>query len=1103
MIDVFVLFGRIFAMSAVRSRLPVLLLIFLTIFCAVGRLTATAQPPTFPKPTPEVQALLDQARPLRNANKLAEAEPLYQQARDKALALKDKAGEAMTMVGYAALLQRKNQLPESLKLLEQALVLAREIGAKFSEAAAIQGLGGYFYTVGKPLIAAERFEEARKLYRLLGDKNSEVGMSMNLGVIYENTGQAPKAIEIYLQVLPIFREIKDKNSEANTLTNLGQALRKIGKNAEAKTYELQALILYRELGNKFSESNVLAGLMAQARIENDLPGSLKLGEEALAAAKEARNLQMESQSLSNLAVTLRIMGSMTAALETNRRALEAARTAKDIRGEARILDETAVVYSRTGEPQKAMELLQQAVSIYQATSNKFGLLGANINLGYVCSETRRYDQAEVYFRTALSIATELNAPGQRAGALNGLAAVMRSRRNFPLSLRYYEEALALYRTQKSWGYEGAVLGNIGSVYADQKHYAESRTAQMQALALYRKAGDNNGIATTLYNLGDIARLTHQPLKARESYFSEALTTARATGNRQIMANALHGLAMAAKARKNEAEAVKYSAAGIALREQIRAALGGYTAAKAEFLSASLYAYTAHLGLLMDAGRASEAFEFVQKLKARNLIDTLASGRVDLSSVLTQQEREQEQNLRNQTDALNERMVQEGVNNEIGGKRRFAALKVELKTAERKLQTLTDTLYARHPELSRRRVAQTATLAQMAKLLPADAALLEYVALDDKTLGLFVMTTQRGKAQVHSVKILAKEMHKQAAMFRLACSDPHQAWKPQARTLYKQLIAPASKYLRGKTRLIICPDGALWDVPFAALFNGRRTLASRYTLSSAYSATGMQAAHTLAQTHRNRTESVLVVANPDFGSAQRFNVLNALPGQRPLSEPARPISDPSRPLSEPSRTLAVRAEATVPKRGGYIAALAGTQREADAIKALFPSAEVLTQNRAQEATVKTEAGKFRYLHFATHGFVNDASPMLSSVVLAQPQTGSKDDGFLTAREVYELKLNAEMVTLSACNSGRGETRSGEGIVGLTWALLCAGCPTQVVSQWSVDDAATALLMGKFYANLKAGQPKATALRQAAQALRSMPKYRHPYYWAAFVLMGEGK
>lgn len=184
-------------------------------------------------------------------------------------------------------------------------------------------------------------------------------------------------------------------------------------------------------------------------------------------------------------------------------------------------------------------------------------------------------------------------------------------------------------------------------------------------------------------------------------------------------------------------------------------------------------------------------------------------------------------------------------------------------------------------------------------------------------------------------------------------------------------------------------------------------------------------------------------------------------------------------------------------------LPGTQREADAVAKLYPNAKVFTRGKAQESAFVKEAGKYRYLHLASHAFFNDASPMLSSIVLATPADSSQD-GYLTAREIFDLRLNADLVVLSACNTARGEKRSGDGIVGLSWALFAAGAPAQVVSQWSVDDRATATLMTRFYGNMKAGQSKGLALRNASASLRKPgndPKWKHPYYWAPFIILGD--
>jgi CHAT domain-containing protein len=197
----------------------------------------------------------------------------------------------------------------------------------------------------------------------------------------------------------------------------------------------------------------------------------------------------------------------------------------------------------------------------------------------------------------------------------------------------------------------------------------------------------------------------------------------------------------------------------------------------------------------------------------------------------------------------------------------------------------------------------------------------------------------------------------------------------------------------------------------------------------------------------------------------------------------------------------RGFSSVTRGDGSLQPLPGTKREALALQASVPGAVLRTGINAQETSAKLQAGGFRLLHFATHGLFNDAAPLLSSIVLAQPNASSPDDGFLTAREIFELDLGADMAVLSACNTARGEQRNGEGVIGLTWALFVAGVPSDVVSQWAVNDDSTALLMAEFYRDIARGEDKSTALRTASLSLLRSKDHSHPYYWAPFILLGD--
>jgi CHAT domain-containing protein len=159
--------------------------------------------------------------------------------------------------------------------------------------------------------------------------------------------------------------------------------------------------------------------------------------------------------------------------------------------------------------------------------------------------------------------------------------------------------------------------------------------------------------------------------------------------------------------------------------------------------------------------------------------------------------------------------------------------------------------------------------------------------------------------------------------------------------------------------------------------------------------------------------------------------------------------------------------------------------------------------AREGVVKTEAAKYEVLHFATHGLLDNRNPMFSYLTLAQKAGDPNEDGLLEAREILNMDLHAKLAVLSACQTARGRVGTGEGVIGMSWALFVAGVPTTVASQWKVDSASTTSLMIDFHRRLtKKKETKAEALRQASLGLLRSERYRHPFYWAGFVMIGDG-
>jgi len=1091
----------------------------------------TGTTPQGPKPTPDVQAIIDQSKTAVRGRKFDEALALAQRALQLALTVKDQVGEAAAHQATGEAYGGSGQHQKALDEYSLALPLCRAAGDRVGEAKAISASGVAEYNLGQPLKAKAYFEQALPLYRTLNMRSEEAGMMMNIAVITENTGDAKGALPIYDKVLPIFRELKNRRGEANTLANIALAHDKLDESAKSIEYHLLALEAYREIKDLPGESLTLNNLSGVYSEMGQYAKSLEYANQSLDLARKLSDKRAIGAAQLNIGRVYRDTGDIQKALATFETALQIGKEAGDARTQRGSLSSAAVIYSRSGQPQKALESFQQVLALDRQLSSQSNESSTLLNIGFLYADVEQSQIAKGYFEQVLARSPDIERDTTAASALVGLGTVAQQMGRFSEALAYDRRGLTILRKQNDPDTIASILGNIASIELESRQYAPAKRDYTESLALFRAARDNYGVSTALNGLGQVAEKLGDVKTAAGSY-TQAAAAARTVGIRQYEAGALTNLGRLQLKQHQLPQAEENLRHAVALLETIRQNFGSLVESQSGYFAKQVPTYRALLDVLLNRALVEDAFEVAQKLKARALLDLLASGNVNLSSDLSPEERNQEEGLRQRADYLNTQMVKEGVQNAIGAKKRYELLREQLRGVERDLQTLTETLYARHPQLARRRVAHTATALDLDRFLPSDTAFLEYIALEKGRFALFVATryakTRPNVAlqlSVYMIPIKHDNLAKQTADFRAACSDPRRSdWRVSSSILYALLVGPARKQIAGKRRLIISPDGPLWDVPFQALTFKEKFLADSCEVTYAASATGLlsitrdKAARSGAVTPIG---SLLAFANPSFGTTMRFGDIPGVEGQRPIESPSRPIGEATRPLVLPSRNLnAISRPIAEPSRmpagmlrGGHIADLPGTQREADALKQDFRDALVVTGSEAQEATAKQSAGKYRYLHFASHGFFNDVSPLLSSVVLAEPPAGSTEDGFLTAREIFGLDLRAvELATLSACNTARGTTRTGEGVIGLTWALAAAGVPSQVVSQWSVDDASTAVLMKAFYANMtQKHMQKGQALHQAGLSLRQAganPKskienrnWSHPYYWAPFVLMGD--
>jgi CHAT domain-containing protein len=411
----------------------------------------------------------------------------------------------------------------------------------------------------------------------------------------------------------------------------------------------------------------------------------------------------------------------------------------------------------------------------------------------------------------------------------------------------------------------------------------------------------------------------------------------------------------------------------------------------------------------------------------------------------------------------------------------AELKKKIEDARLEFESFEMGLYVAHPELKAKRgEAPVVKADELAGLLDPATALLEYVVANDQTY-LFAITRPKAAAhadvRLYKLPIGRADLAKQAEQFREQLGRRDLGFRASAAGLYELLLKPAQEQLKGKTQLIIAPDDKLWDLPFQAMLTRpNRFLIEDVAIAYAPSLTALREMSRRRKGSRASSGSatLLALGNPRLGPAS------------------------------------LKRAATVTLRDEQFGPLPEAEQEVKALSQLYGLArsKVYVGAEAREDRVKSEAGQAAIIHFATHGMLNNASPMYSYLALAEG--GAKEDGLLEAWELMQLDLKADLAVLSACDTARGRIGAGEGIIGLSWAMFIAGVPSIVVSQWKVETAGTRDLMVSFHRSLisapgagRTRPTKAEALRGAALRLMKNPATSHPFYWAGFVLVGDGR
>ena len=1027
----------------------------------------------------EADSLFDEGFAFFEAGDCAEAVPLMEEARALYQSIDFGGGEVRALMVKARCQAASNDFLDALVTSLEALLIAQSLPLgtptteRFLE-------GKHQFEQGQYAEAKETFEEVLKQYQEAGAEAGIAQSTLDLANTYAALGDYTQAETLYQQALPMFVEQDDLYNQGATHHNLGNLYVQTSRYEEAVIAYQTALGFWQATGQPAQEVLSMSGLSLAMRAQGKYT-------DALAILQEAMSLQE--------------------------------RLSPDPETEGDLLNNIGFVYYSQANYQKALEYFEQALPLQQQLPHRQKEAEALSNIATVQASLGRFDEALATYQQILTMQTQMGLPLAEATTRLNIAAVQIQQGKYQEGISTYLQMLPVFVANGDQFTEAAIHTNIGSAHLQLRDFTRAREHLKQALEIFQAIGNPEGVANTQNNLGLLA-LEAGDLAEAERYLENALASWQSQDNSIAAGRVLGNLALLALVQEDFNTALERNQAALEIskqagtqtdrvhllisrsmiyllqpdyqaaieqaemalplaiqvgdpatemgsylllatayfaREELQPAYENIQLAvdrletlqgnitvpelKTIFIDQTVEVYTLAVLLALANDQLEQAFQFAEQARARAFLDQLASGVIDFRIDAAAPLLEQEQTLRAQIAQLRtERIELHNRPNLSEHMEAITTLDQEIAGLESEYTSLLTDLQLQSPEAAALISADAASLSDIQKELDANTTLVEYFVAGETVLA-FIIT--RNTFELINLDTTHEELVETITAFRDFgnLTNPHPTSLQQ---LYTWLIAPLLPHVTTLTVFIV-PHNVLHYLPFAALTDGERYFGDQYVLVNLPSA----------------------------------SMLPFLPGKRK--------SNPGPLLVLGNPTI---SESLTPLRFA--------QQEAEAIADLY-GVQALVNTNATESAVWAEANRSGILHLAAHGEYNELNPLFSTIHLA---SDSQNDGRLETHEIYGLDLTTatDLVVLSACQTQIGVVSAGDEVAGLNRAFLYAGTPSVIASLWNVDDATTTSLMEHFYRNLQAGMGKAQALQTAQYETRRLNP--HPYFWAGFVLTGDG-
>lgn len=954
------------------------------------------------------------------------------------------------------------------------------------------------------------FQEAAALFARIGDRHGEAFTYHSLGQINSLLSDFEASRTYHAKAAAIFRELDMRPQYARAITDQAAVFYFEHRLDEAERLCLEALEIFEALNDRRGQAEIIGNLGAIQDNKGQPRKALEYYFRALPILQAENDRTQESSILSRIGSVYDDLGEPFPALDYYEKALRIRREIGDERTEAYTLVNMSIVLRDLGQYDRAIENTERALQIFFRIGQKYGQAATLNTLGNLYGNLKDNEKALEYYERALEIIREIKLRDNEAAALSNVATIKLGTGDERTALKLFGESLQIFRELKNRRGEARVLMKLGEAHLKTGNRQEALGFFNQALEIFREVEDRSWEATTLFLIGEANRKAGA-LQAAKSFYLNALRLTRDLKETTDEPQILLALARAERNLNDPAAAQTRIEEAIKILENTRAQISRPNLRNIYF-SANQDFYEFYIDLLYERHRREPrggfdalAFEASERARARSLLESLGEARFDIRAGVSAETLEKEKFLRQtinakdmlRLSALNARQKEKAEN-----------LEKELEELFRQYSDVQAKIRAESPQFAALVQPETLSLAKFqAEVQDEDSLLLEYslgeersfLFIADKESLEIVELPRRAEIETAARRFLEKIKLRQSEIMRQSFQNgpgktaaDGEPWKRERDVLSRMLLGPAAGKLENK-RLLIVGSGVLQYVPFAAL--GRPEADNGFLIETNEVVT-LPSASVLKLLRENRRQKkdeaplLAVMADPVF-AADDVRV-KAFAGKN----------------KKAADSAAVAANRPLRRLRSDFSRLRFSRREAEEIARFVPDGQkFLAMDFAAniKTAVSDDLKKARLVHFATHGLINSDFPELSGIVFSLvDEEGRPQDGYLRLHDIYNLRLAADLVVLSACDSALGKEIRGEGIIGLTRGFMYAGAPSVVASLWKVEDRATAELMKKFYRlMLKDKRPPAEALRAAQIEMLQDEQWRDPFYWAAFTLQGEWK